>query len=234
VEKSTHAACEHLKEAYDVFKNWTLAAAAYNRGIGGIQNAMENQKADSYFDLLLNPETGSFVYRILAYKTLLSNPAHFGIRKKLQYAARPSYNVLAVDSSIGDLAAFARQQGISLITLRSFNPWLRRNTLPNPGGIVYDIRVPKNPNADYGSYAIDMLPEGDPLAVYVKQPAKADSVNQDTILSRQVKFAVKIDEPLASLARFLKVKEEDIRRWNNLKEGENAVRGQTLVIYYRN
>ena len=31
VERSTRAACAHLLDAYKVFNNWTLAAAAYNR-----------------------------------------------------------------------------------------------------------------------------------------------------------------------------------------------------------
>jgi membrane-bound lytic murein transglycosylase D len=62
------------------FKNWTLAAAAYNVGIGGIQNALKKQNTNNYYDLLLNKETGSFIYRILAYKTLLSNPEHFGVK----------------------------------------------------------------------------------------------------------------------------------------------------------
>ena len=82
IEKSTHAACSHVKDAYRMFKNWTLSAAAYNLGIGGIQNAMRKQGSDNYYDLMLNSETGSFIYRILAYKTLFASPEHFGIKNK--------------------------------------------------------------------------------------------------------------------------------------------------------
>jgi len=58
VEKSTKAACQHFKDAFALFKNWTLSAAAYNFGIGGIQGALKEQNANSYYDLLLNKETG--------------------------------------------------------------------------------------------------------------------------------------------------------------------------------
>jgi membrane-bound lytic murein transglycosylase D len=233
VEKSTVAACKHIREAFEAFNNWTLAAAAYNRGIGGIQKALNAQKAKSYFDLFLNPETGAFVYRILAYKTLLSRPSHFGINKKLRYFGRPAYKVLKVDSAIGDLAHFAKWQGTNLITLRCFNPWLLRNSLPNPAGKTYQIRIPKNPKADYSGYARDLMPEGDPLTPYVKEPKLAEGINEDTVLTKQVNYVVRVTEPLGNLARFLKVQEEDLRRWNSLPDNAQAVQGQTLTVYYR-
>jgi hypothetical protein len=39
VEKATHVACKHFKDAHDYFKNWTLAAAAYNVGKKYTQNS---------------------------------------------------------------------------------------------------------------------------------------------------------------------------------------------------
>ena len=41
VEKATKAACKNIKEAFSYFKNWTLTAAAYNCGIGVIQNVLK-------------------------------------------------------------------------------------------------------------------------------------------------------------------------------------------------
>ena len=212
---------------------WTLAAAAYNRGIGGIQNAMKNQKAENYFDLMLNPETGAFVYRILAYKTLFSNPEFLGIAKKLRYFPKPPYKILKVDSAIADLTRFAAAHQTNLITLRCFNPWLLRNSMPNPAGKAYQIHIPKNPQADYSGYASDLIPAGDPLTPYVKQPQLAEGINHDTLLAKQVNYVVRISEPIANLARFLKVPEEDLRKWNHLEGGQNAVVGQTLVVYYK-
>ena len=36
LEKSTEAACQYLKKAYQRFGDWSLAAAAYNMGSGGV------------------------------------------------------------------------------------------------------------------------------------------------------------------------------------------------------
>src|SRR5690606_18605116 len=65
IEKSTEVACRYLKKSKERFGSWTLAAAAYNAGAGGIQKFMGIQKVDAYYDLLLGEETGRYVFRIL-------------------------------------------------------------------------------------------------------------------------------------------------------------------------
>jgi hypothetical protein len=235
LEKATRAACAHLREAHAIFNNWTLAAAAYNRGIGGIQKALEGQKADNYFDLLLNPETGSFVYRILAYKTLLSSPAHFGIKdKKWKYFPKIPFTVYTVDSTINDLATFAKKIGCSKITLKVFNPWLISNKLPNASHQLYHIKIPKDKTADYTGYMKDLVPEDWGLSPEIETAVIAQSSGADSLLSktRKILYVVRVDEPLKNLAKFLKVKEEDLRVWNNLGINDNAIRGQTLVVNY--
>lgn len=235
VEKATRAACAHIRDAYKVFRNWTLAAAAYNRGIGGIQNAMARQKTSNYYELLLNRETGSFVYRILAYKTLLANPGHFGIKKKrLTYYPRIPYKSFRVDSSIHNLPAFARHIGTTAGTIRLFNPWLLKNELHNPEGKVYEIRIPKNQKADYTPYLKDLLVKAGDLARYTEDPvATLKKIDADTSHHLKKTYVVKGHESLKHLAEILKVSEEDLRRWNHLDEKEEAVPGQTLIIHYR-
>lgn len=235
VEKSTRAACQLIKQAYKVFKNWTLSAAAYNRGIGGILKAMKNQGTNSYYELMLNPETGSFVYRILAYKTLFSSPGHFGIKKKnWSYYPKIPYQLIKVDSSVTDLNNLAKYLGTSAGTIRLFNPWLLKNSLQNPGRRSYTIRIPKGPG-DYSGYARDLLPETGELIQFAKDPSRVEKMDVDSLsqLNRKtIVHVVRIEEPLKDLAAFFKVKEEDLRKWNNLGEEVNALPGQTLTIYY--
>lgn len=160
VEKSTKAACKHIKDSYAIFKNWTLSAAAYNLGIGGIQSALKKQNSSNYYDLLLNSETGSFVYRILAYKTLFSNPGHFGIKKKkLTYFAKIPLKIYKVDSSITNIAFLAKYFGCSKAVIKLHNPWLLGESLQNPENKMYEFKIPKNLKTDYSSYIIDLLGE---------------------------------------------------------------------------
>jgi len=177
VEKATHAACKHIKDAYKVFKNWTLSAAAYNLGIGGIISALKRQGTDNYFDLLLNRETGSFVYRILAYKTLFSSPGHFGIkRKKWNYFPKIPVSTFNVDSSITNLEAFAKHIGCEKSKLKAFNPWLLKDVLNNPDRKTYEIKIPKNKETDYDSYLSD-LTRG--VFIYTRAPVEAVPQNKD-------------------------------------------------------
>lgn len=141
--KSTHAACKYLLKAKEKFGSWTLAAASYNAGMAGISNQMESQKVDNYYDLLLNEETSRYVFRIHALKQIMENPQNFGfaVNKDDLYELLPTKKV-EVDSTINDLASFAKTQGINYKILKLHNPWLRDKKLPNPTKKLYVIEIP--------------------------------------------------------------------------------------------
>ena len=178
VEKATVVACKHFKDAHNYFKNWTLSAAAYNVGIGGIQNALKKQNTNNYYDLLLNKETGAFIYRILAYKTLLSNPTHFGVKNKIKKSGGfPAFKIVKVDSSITNLPAFAKHIGTNTIVLKTFNPWLIGEHLYNPDKKTFQFKIPKNKNIDLSVYFNDVFP----------QESTADTTLTATILTDTLK-----------------------------------------------
>lgn len=184
VEKATHVACKHFKDAHAYFKNWTLAAAAYNVGIGGIQNALKKQNTNNYYDLLLNKETGSFIYRILAFKTLLSNPEHFGVKNKLKKTSTlPAFKIMKVDSSITNLKAFAKHINTNEIVLKTFNPWLIGEQLSNPDKKTYQFKIPKNKNLDLSVYFNDVFPQDVIIDTSLKTKTFVDTLKliNDTI-----------------------------------------------------
>lgn len=71
--KSTDAACRYLRFLYNRLGSWTLAAAAYNNGIGNILSSIRRQRESDYYYLRLNAETGKYLYRIIAFKELFDN-----------------------------------------------------------------------------------------------------------------------------------------------------------------
>ncbi len=157
VEKATYAACKYFKDGYKKFGNWTLVAASYNMGMGGVQNKINEQKANSYYDLYLNTETHRYVARILAFKLMFENPSKFGyhIKNNDLYPALP-YKELEITTSIPDLVAFAKSNNISLKTLKLWNPWLRKNSLTNTKGKKYIIRIPESVDYEKEQAKIDM------------------------------------------------------------------------------
>lgn len=144
VEKSTLAACRYLKTAKKLFGNWTNAAAAYNRGMGGISRALKKQGVESYYDLYLNDETSRYMFRILALKEVLGNPQKYGFDFSEEHGYEPlPTRSLVVTSSISDLPAFAIEQGTNYKTLRYYNPWIRSYDLPVPAGKEFVLQLPK-------------------------------------------------------------------------------------------
>lgn len=143
VEKSTEAACKYLNEAYEKYGSWSMAAASYNVGMRGLDRQTERQKVNNYYDLLLNDETGRYLYRILAAKEVLSKPSQYGFhfRPKDLYPVYKTKSVF-VDTSVSDLANFALENGINYKILKILNPWLRDSYITNPKNKTYEIKLP--------------------------------------------------------------------------------------------
>lgn len=143
LEKSTEAACKYLLVAKGKFGSWTLAAASYNGGMGGISKKMEEQQVDNYYDLLLTEETSRYVFRILALKEIMSKSEKYGfsIPNEALYYNIPTKKIV-IDTTITDLAKFAKTQGVNYKILKIHNPWLRDKKLTVTTGKKYEIEIP--------------------------------------------------------------------------------------------
>ena len=130
LEKSTEAACQYLLEAKAKFGSWTVAAAAYNRGTNGIRRDLNKQLISDYYDMHLNSETARYVFRILAFKTIMQNPKLYGyhIEDKDYYGSIPVINI-SVDTTIENISEYANQIGTNYHVLKSLNPWILGNKL---------------------------------------------------------------------------------------------------------
>jgi len=150
LEKSTQAACDFFNQSYKKFGNWTLVAASYNMGMGGLNKQLKRQYTNNYWDLLLNSETSRYVNRIVAIKTILNNPDKFGfhVRKKDLYPFIETSSI-KIDSTITDFGLFAFEHGMNYKILKIYNPWLRDNKLTNRKRKKYSILIPKNSNREF-------------------------------------------------------------------------------------
>lgn len=144
IEKSTRAAAEYLLRSKKKFGSWTMAAAAYNAGNRGVSRQVDRQGVSGYYDLLLNEETGRYIFRILALKEIMNHPKKYGFNftEDQLYKPIPTYTV-KVDSPVKDFAEFASLHGINYKILKIHNPWLREAHLNNTSGKVYEIEIPQ-------------------------------------------------------------------------------------------
>jgi membrane-bound lytic murein transglycosylase D len=143
--KATAAACKYLKKAHDKFGNWTLAAASYDRGMAGLDRALENQRVKSYYDLFLNDETARYVFRLLAIKEIMEHPAKYGfdIGERALYKPEP-VRYVEVNETVKDLVDFSISHGTSYKILKRLNPWLRDDRLTVKKNRVYKIALPSS------------------------------------------------------------------------------------------
>jgi hypothetical protein len=144
VSKSTDVACKYLIESYRKYGNWTMTAASYNAGRRGMDEQIERQKKENYYDLLLNEETARYLYRVLAFKLIFENPEAYGfnLSEKDLYPVVPVYTV-NVDGAVPDFADFAAGYGTNYKILKYLNPWLRDNKMANPSNKHYEILIPQ-------------------------------------------------------------------------------------------
>lgn len=143
IEKSTHAACRYLKDAYKNLNDWILATASYNRGVAGVQSDMEWQDSEHYFDTQQNSETGRYVFRLLATKLIYENLEAYGYYPKEMELYEPfKTKRVLVEETIANLSDWSIEQGFNIKILRKLNPWLLTTHLTVKKGKKYTLLLP--------------------------------------------------------------------------------------------
>lgn len=142
-EKSTRAACKYFKKAYDKFGNWTLAAASYNVGMANIAERIGYQSITNYYDMQLPQETARYVYRAIAFKTIMNDLKTYGFNIKGKDRYKPlEYRVVEVKGPVANWSDFAAAHNTNFKMIKMYNEWIRSNKLDNKGGKTYRVLVP--------------------------------------------------------------------------------------------
>ena len=143
-EKATRAACKYLQDSYEAFGDWLTVAASYNCGRANVTKRQESQKEQKAIDLVLPDETSRYIFRLMAVKTLLQNPAKYGfmLRSSDLYPVIPIECEMEASGATIDWADFAKQHGLTFMQLREANRWIRRATHNNKTGKKYKVQIP--------------------------------------------------------------------------------------------
>jgi hypothetical protein len=144
LKKATGAACSYLQQSFDKYNNWTLAAASYNVGRKGVDRQIEKQKESNYYNLLFNDETARYVYRIIALKLVIENPANYSFNITQEELYQPIlFDEIKVDTTVASWADFAQIHNTNYKLIKKLNPWLRDSQLTNKFNKEYVIRIPQ-------------------------------------------------------------------------------------------
>lgn len=143
IVKSTEAACRYLKYAYYLYGDWATAAESYNTGYIRISKELLRQHASEGLDLWLVDETMRYVFRIITCKEFLKDPQKYGfyLKKEHLYAPFETRDTI-VTGKVSNWINFADTLGISFYDLKSFNTWIRSDSLMNVEGKPYKVTYP--------------------------------------------------------------------------------------------
>ena len=143
LEKVTLAACKYLKNANSRYNNWTLTAASYNAGMGGVSNNLAGQNGHSYYDISMTEETNRYVFRILAFKEIMHDPEAYGFFLDADDRYQPIETSLAEVTGAENWGQFAEKYGTSFRVLKALNPWIMSNSFSNSARKTYLVKIPK-------------------------------------------------------------------------------------------
>ncbi len=142
-EKATRAACKYFKKGYEKYGSWTLAAASYNVGMANINSRIGYQSLDNYYDMQLPLETARYVYRAIAFKTIMNNLKDYGFNISEDDLYKPvECKVVEVKGPVANWSEFAREHNTNFKMIKMFNEWIRSNKLTNKLGKTYKVLVP--------------------------------------------------------------------------------------------
>jgi hypothetical protein len=142
-EKSTRAACKYIKKAYAKYGTWTLAAASYNVGMANIDDRIGYQNIKNYYDMQLPLETARYVFRAIAFKTIMNNPEKYGFYLSEGEIYKPvELKEVKVTGPIANWSDFAAKHNSNFKMIKMFNEWIRSNRLENKYGKTYKVLIP--------------------------------------------------------------------------------------------
>lgn len=143
-EASTAAACRYMQKAYSKYGSWTLAAASYNIGIKNIDNRIKLQGTRNYYDMQLPMETARYVFRAIAYKTIMNNPQAYGFDiKESDIFSEPEHRMVQVGGKVENWSNFAKANGTNFKMLKQYNEWIRSNKYSGNLRKSFNVFIPE-------------------------------------------------------------------------------------------
>jgi membrane-bound lytic murein transglycosylase D len=147
-EKSTVAAALYLKDLFNQFGSWYLAAAGYNAGEKRIERAIEKHETGDFWELskynALPRETREYIPRLIAAAIIAKDPEKFGMTN-INYD-RPICFLNEKVPGGTSLAAIAAAASADVVTIRSLNPEILTGI--TPPDMEYAVKLPETVNRE--------------------------------------------------------------------------------------
>lgn len=176
-EKSTVAAAKYLKDLYDQFNDWYLAAAGYNAGEGKIHRAIRKYRTEDFWKMsrqrYLKRETKEYVPKMIAAALISKEPHRYGFRG-IDYEEPIAFEEVEIDTPI-DLRIAAQCAEVTYEELKGLNPELLHWVTP-PHYPSYRLKVPRGRGEKF-RVRYDVLSPEERIAQSVYPAKSGDTVS---------------------------------------------------------
>jgi membrane-bound lytic murein transglycosylase D len=209
-EKSTIAAARHLKDLYDQFSCWYLAAAGYNAGAGKISRAIQRYQTEDFWELTkhkyLKRETRHYVPKMIAAALIAKQPDKYGF-VDIEYDEPFRYEKVEIPDAT-DLKVIARCCEVDYETIKALNPELKMWCTP-PFRPDYQVKIPAGTRE-----------------TFLKNFSQLSPAERITFRQHQVRAG----DTLSTIARRYGIKKEPIMQLNDLKSPTPLRAGSSIII----
>ncbi len=227
---STRAACRFLKDLYRMYKDWTLALAAYNCGPGNVNKALAlaGAEAKSFWDIYpyLPQETRDYVPSFIAATYAYNYHKQYDIEVGAVKLV-PAVDTVMVDR-VMHLGQVAETISLPLETLKALNPAYLQDVIPALDK-PYPLVLPMDHLSKYVLAKDEIIAKEEKYLSEYFNPANVDEARL-VLMKTTTTHVVKSGENLGIISKKYGVKENQIIKWNNLKNPNRLSIGQKLEI----
>jgi len=233
--KATWAAARYLKELYTIYGDWNLVIAAYNCGPGNVNKAIRRANGQRDYWAIYNylpRETRGYVPSFIAANYVMRYYCDHNICP-LETRIPADTDTLQINRNL-HFEQIAALCDIDIEQIKSLNPQYKKNIIP--GNIKpYTLRLPlnqictfiENQDSVYAHRADVLFSNRKQVEIKNETSAKGGGTAGS---GKLVYHKIRSGESLSTIAGKYRVKVNDIKKWNNLKNN-NITAGKSLKIY---
>ncbi len=212
-EKSTVAAAKYLRDLFNQFGCWYLAAAGYNAGEGRVERAINKHNTNDFWELIkynaLPRETREYIPKLIAAAIIAKYPEKYGFGN-IEFDTPVRLKQTTVPQST-PLNIIAKAASLDVLTVRSYNPEILRGITP-PYDSHYHVKLPETVDIESFSNALEM------------------ELKHQRTIKGIVTYKVKKGDTLARIMKKYGVRHDDMVLVNGIDGELRIKRGMVLHI----
>lgn len=231
--KASYAAASYLKDLYGIYKDWTLAIAAYNCGPGNVNKAIKRSKGKRNFWEIydyLPTETRSYVPAFIAANYMMNYyKEHNLFPQKIDFPQLTDTVMINENINLRDVSDVLN---VPLQQLRDMNPQYKNDIIPGSSE-SYSLKLPVNLATTFIEMEDSIISKNKESMLKFTElvpPQGYLQVSPNDEIFR-LTHKVRKGDNFNSISKKYGVDIRAIKEWNRMRGKKNLVVGKKLIIY---